>query len=164
VRPPHDPRQLAQRLLAAGRLAGVDGAADVLRGQLQHPGELARLHQQLTGPLRVAAGQLVVADARTGLLRRSCSAPATSGRHRATSRSRRALGALEDTAPQVVLRVVQVRPGSGPVTATSYAVHVTVVTVPSKASRATSASGPARARAVRAAARARPRWRAAPPW
>jgi len=43
VRPPDHPRQLAQRLLAPGRLVGVHRPAHVLPRELQHTRELARV-------------------------------------------------------------------------------------------------------------------------
>src|SRR4051794_8845913 len=58
----------AQGPLPLRGLARVDGAAGVLRSQLQHAGELARLDEHLAGPRRVAARKLVVVQATAGLV------------------------------------------------------------------------------------------------
>jgi hypothetical protein len=90
ARPPDEPGELAQRLLAAGRLVGVDAPPEVLRGQLHDPRRAGGRAPAGRGPARVAAGQLVLVDAAAGLRAQVLQAPATSGRQRATSRSRSA--------------------------------------------------------------------------
>ena len=118
---------------APARLARVDRAADVLAGQVQHAGELAGLHQQLPGALRVAAGQLVLVEPAAGLAAQVGRAPrrprAASGRRRGRAgwrRTRRRRGAGRARRRAGTARGRDRRPRR------RSAVQVTVVTVPSK--------------------------------